>query len=369
MSASALEPAPWSLPRRLLFRFACVYLILYCLPFPLDRLPTSREFFDWPRTAAQYFESMQDLAVAWFGEHLLGVDAAKLKPFMTGSGDTTRAYVTMALHGSIAVLLAGLNAPGVTTVIEPVATRDHTEKMLAGFGVPVTVKIGDDGARHISVTGQQKLTGCDIAVPADPSSAAFAIVAALIVPGSEVHVPGVMMNPTRTGLLDTLLEMGGDIAIENRRLSGGEEIADLTVRHSALKGVAVPAERAASMIDEYPVLAVAAAFAQGDTLMQGVHELRVKESDRLAAVAAGLAANGVAHEEGEDWLRISGSTKGRYGGGTVLTHLDHRIAMSFLVMGLTSGEPVAIDDAAPIATSFPQFIDLMTGLGARFEDG
>lgn len=266
-----------------------------------------------------------------------------------------------------AILLAGLNAPGITTVIEPVATRDHTEKMLEGFGVPVKVETDTDGARRISVTGQQKLTGCDIAVPADPSSAAFAIVAALIVPGSHVHVPGVMMNPTRTGLLDTLLEMGGDIAIENRRLSGGEEIADLTVRHSALKGVTVPAERAASMIDEYPVLAVAAAFAEGDTLMQGVHELRVKESDRLAAVAAGLAANGVAHKEGEDWLKVSGDAKGRYGGGTVLTHLDHRIAMSFLVMGLASDKPVAIDDAAPIATSFPQFVDLMEGLGAHFE--
>lgn len=267
-----------------------------------------------------------------------------------------------------AVLLAGLNAPGVTTVIEPVATRDHTEKMLAGFGVPVTVETDGDGARHISVTGQQELSGCDVAVPADPSSAAFAIVAALIVPGSEVHVPGVMMNPTRTGLIDTLIEMGGNIAVTNRRLSGGEEIADLTVRHSELKGVTVPASRAASMIDEYPVLSVAASFAQGDTLMQGVHELRVKESDRLAAVAAGLAANGVAHEEGADWLKVTGDPDGNFGGGTVATLLDHRIAMSFLVMGLASARLVAIDDATPIATSFPQFVPLMTGLGAAFEE-
>ena len=265
-----------------------------------------------------------------------------------------------------AVLLAGLNAPGITTVIEPVATRDHTEKMLQGFGVPVSVEMDADGARHISVTGQHRLTGCDIAVPADPSSAAFAIVAALIVPGSQVHVPGVMMNPTRTGLIDTLLEMGADIAIANRRLSGGEEIADLTVRFSELKGVTVPAERAASMIDEYPVLAVAAAFAEGETLMQGVHELRVKESDRLAAAAAGLKANGVAHEEGEDWLKVTGDPGGGFGGGTVATLLDHRIAMSFLVMGLASEKPVAIDDAAPIATSFPQFLPLMSGLGAQF---
>jgi 3-phosphoshikimate 1-carboxyvinyltransferase len=177
-----------------------------------------------------------------------------------------------------------------------------------------------------------------------------------------------MMNPTRTGLIATLIEMGGDIAIENRRLSGGEEIADLTVRSSELKGVSVPASRAASMIDEYPVLAVAAAFAEGDTLMAGVHELRVKESDRLAATAAGLTANGVAHEEGSDWLKVTGDPKGNFGGGTVATLLDHRIAMSFLVMGLASEKPVTVDDASPIATSFPQFTDLMAGLGARIDE-
>lgn len=271
-----------------------------------------------------------------------------------------------------AVLLAGLNAPGVTTVVEPVMTRDHTERMLTGFGAEVGIETDRDGARRIAVHGQGRLTGQDVTVPADPSSAAFAMVAALIVPGSQVAIPGVLMNPTRTGLIDTLLEMGGDIAVSNRRLSGGEAIADLVVRSSELKSVRVPGARAAAMIDEYPVLAVAAAFADGDTLMEGIGELRVKESDRLAAVASGLRANGVACEEGADWLKVSGRPDGRghdgpYGGGTVATHLDHRIAMSFLVMGLASPRPVTVDDTAAIATSFPQFVELMRGLGGRLE--
>lgn len=265
-----------------------------------------------------------------------------------------------------AVLLAGLNAPGVTTVVEPIATRDHTEKMLIGFGASLSVETDANGARVISLEGRPDLKAQAVTVPADPSSAAFPIVAALIVPGSDIVVTDVMLNPTRTGLIDTLIEMGGDITVENQRVSGGETIGDIRVRHSTLKGVTVPAERAPSMIDEYPILSIAAAFAEGTTFMQGLDELRVKESDRLSAVAAGLAANGITHEEGHDWLKVTGGGN-RIGGGTVSTHLDHRIAMSFLVLGLASHEPVTIDDQATIATSFPTFTSLMAGLGAPFE--
>ena len=275
-----------------------------------------------------------------------------------------------------AVLLAGLNAPGITTVIEPVMTRDHSEKMLAGFGAAVEIETAADGTRTIRLEGQGRLTGCDIQVPSDPSSAAFPIVAALIVPDSDVTLPNVLMNPTRTGLITTLLEMGGRIEIANERESGGERIADLRVRSSELKGVTVPGERSASMIDEYPVLAVAAAFAEGETVMEDVGELRVKESDRLAAVTAGLKANGVACEEGEDWLKVTGIPGGKGLGGAgsgnippVATHLDHRIAMSFLVMGMAAEKPVMVDDASPIATSFPEFVPLMRKLGAVLEDG
>ncbi|WP_019994581.1 3-phosphoshikimate 1-carboxyvinyltransferase [Aureimonas ureilytica] len=268
-----------------------------------------------------------------------------------------------------AVLLAGLNTPGTTTLIEPIPTRDHTERMLQGFGARLEVETDRAGGRTIRLQGQGELTGvADFVVPGDPSSAAFLVVAALVVPGSDVVIENALMNPTRTGLIETLREMGGAIEAVNPRLSGGEEVADLHVKHSALRGVAVPPERAPSMIDEYPVLAVAAAFAEGDTLMQGLEELRVKESDRLAAVAAGLAANGVAHEEGEDWLRVSGRPDGSgIGGGTVETHLDHRIAMSFLVMGLASEKPVAVDDARMIATSFPDFEALVARLGGALD--
>ena len=267
-----------------------------------------------------------------------------------------------------AVLLAGLNAAGVTTVTEKVMTRDHTEKMLTGFGANLEVETDADGTRHIRIEGQGKLTGQDILVPADPSSAAFPIVAALIVPGSDITVTGVLMNPARTGLITTLIEMGGNIEIMNERLSGGEEIADLRVRSSQLKGVTVPGERSASMIDEYPVLSVAASFATGETIMEDLAELRVKESDRLAAVARGLEANGVDCEEGSDWLKVRGRPDGKgLGGGTVETHLDHRIAMSFLVMGMASEKPVTVDDISAIATSFPEFIGLMTSLGALFD--
>lgn len=268
-----------------------------------------------------------------------------------------------------AVLLAGLNAPGITTVIEPVMTRDHTERMLEGFGASIEIDTGADGVRRIRLEGQGTLRGvADFVVPGDPSSAAFPIVAACIVEGSDVVIENVLMNPTRTGLVATLLEMGASIETLNPRASGGEAVADLRVRHAPLRGVTVPAERAPSMVDEYPALAVAAAFAEGATLMRGLEELRVKESDRLAAVAAGLAANGIAHEAGEDWLRVEGRPDGRgLGGGTVATHLDHRIAMSFLVLGLATEKPVTVDDATMIATSFPQFVDLMEALGADLE--
>lgn len=268
-----------------------------------------------------------------------------------------------------AVLLAGLNAPGMTTVIEPVATRDHTEKMLLGFGASLEVTTDAEGARHIALEGQGPLRAAgELTVPGDPSSAAFPLVATLITPGSEVVIENVLMNPTRTGLIDTLLEMGASIEIVNRRSEGGEDVADLHVRHSQLKGVTVPPDRAPSMIDEYPVLAIAAAFAEGTTLMQGLDELRVKESDRLSAVAKGLEANGISHVEGHDSLSVTGTSDGRgLGGGRVTTHLDHRIAMSFLVLGMASETPVSIDDARMIATSFPEFETMMTDLGAVFE--
>lgn len=263
------------------------------------------------------------------------------------------------------ILLAGLVIPGETVVIEPIMTRDHTEKMLDGFGADISIDTDADGVRTIRVKGLPDLKGQKLIVPGDPSSAAFPLVAALIVPGSEVVIENVLMNPTRTGLIDTLIEMGGDITIENRRVSGGEDIANLRVKHSKLKGVRVPEHRAPSMIDEYPVLAIAAAYAEGRTEMPGIDELRVKESDRLAAVARGLEANGVACEEGHDFLFVEG--KGHVpGGGTVATHLDHRIAMSFLVMGMASEKPVTVDDDRMIATSFPSFMGDFIRLGAGF---
>ena len=267
-----------------------------------------------------------------------------------------------------AVLLAGLNTPGITTVIEPVMTRDHTEKMLVGFGADLEVETDARGVRYIHLEGQGELNGQVITVPGDPSSAAFPIVAALIVEGSDVTIENVLLNPTRTGLITTLLEMGADISFQNNRKTGGEDVADIRVRSSRLKGVRVPKERAPSMIDEYPVLAIAGAFAEGHTVMEGIEELRVKESDRLAAVANGLKINGVECEEGQDFLVVSGQPSGKnIGGGTVTTHLDHRIAMSFLVLGLRSEKPVTIDDKRMIATSFPEFMDMMTNLGAKIE--
>jgi 3-phosphoshikimate 1-carboxyvinyltransferase len=262
-----------------------------------------------------------------------------------------------------AVLLAGLAAPGTTTVIEKEATRDHTEKMLKHFGASIRVSHVGEHGRRITLEGQPELEAAPVVVPADPSSAAFPLVAALIVPGSELVLEGVMTNPLRAGLLTTLREMGASIEVVEQRNEGGEDVADLRVRAGAMRGVDVPAERAPTMIDEYPILAVAAAFAEGTTRMRGLKELRVKESDRLEATAALLRGNGVAAEiEGDDLL-VHG--KGRApGGGVVATHMDHRIAMSALVMGTAAEQPVSVDDAAFIATSFPGFADMMRRLGA-----
>jgi 3-phosphoshikimate 1-carboxyvinyltransferase len=264
-----------------------------------------------------------------------------------------------------AVLLAGLGAPGATTVVEKEATRDHTERMLRHFGADVSVEVIGDG-RRITLKGQPELTPADVMVPADPSSAAFALVAALIVPGSEVVLEGVMTNPLRAGLLTTLTEMGASIDVLASKTDGGEEVADLRVRFSTLKGVEVPAPRAPTMIDEYPILAVAAACAEGTTIMRGLKELRVKESDRLTATADMLRVNGVEAEISGDDLIVHGRGRAR-GGGTVATHMDHRIAMSALVMGLATDKPVQADDTAFIATSFPTFVPMMRGLGARLD--
>jgi 3-phosphoshikimate 1-carboxyvinyltransferase len=264
-----------------------------------------------------------------------------------------------------ALLLAALNAQGTTRITQTTLTRDHTEKMLAAFGAKIEVAQNADGSETITLQGPAKLRSCVVEVPRDPSSAAFPLVSALIVPGSEIELPAILLNPRRTGLIRTLLEMGAKIEIRNKRVSGGEEIGDLLVRYSELKGVEVPAERAPSMIDEYPILAVAASFAKGKTAMRGLEELRVKESDRLEAVARGLAANGVQYEiEGDDLIVEGGSVPG---GGTVTTHMDHRIAMSFLTMGLASEKPVTVDDVTMIATSFPEYQDLMRALGAIME--
>ncbi len=263
-----------------------------------------------------------------------------------------------------AVLLAGLNAPGETVVIEKEATRDHTEKMLSHFGADIQVEPQGTHGRRIILKGQPELAPAPIVVPADPSSAAFPLVGALITPGSDLIIEGVMTNPLRIGLITTLREMGGDIAMLDVR-NEGEEIADLRVRASGLRGVEVPADRAPSMIDEYPILAVAAAFAEGTTRMRGLTELRVKESDRLMATANMLRVNGVEVEiEGDD-LIVHGNGRAS-GGGMVATHMDHRIAMSALVLGLAAEKPVQIDDTAFIATSFPTFVPMMRGLGADF---
>ena len=304
-----------------------------------------------------------------FGTRFETTDGGRMPLTMHGAANPVPVEYRLPMASAqvkSAVLLAGLNAPGSTSVIEPEPTRDHTERMLAGFGADIVINHDSDGARIITVKGHKELRAQTISVPGDPSSAAFLIVAALITQNSDITIRNVLLNETRTGLIETLKEMGADITIQNERISGGEPVGDVTARSCPLTGVSVPAARAPSMIDEYPILAVAASFASGKTRMEGLHELRVKESDRLAAVSAGLLANGVLHETGEDWLEVTGGKVA--GGGTVITHLDHRIAMSFLVMGMASDKPVTVDDGNVMATSFPGFVSMMKSLGADFED-
>jgi 3-phosphoshikimate 1-carboxyvinyltransferase len=303
--------------------------------------------------------------VALMGAHVTAAaDGGRLPITIAGARDPMPIlYRTPVPSAQIksAVLLAGLAAPGTTTVIEAEASRDHTELMLRHFGAEVQSEPEGSHGRRISLAGQPELVPSTVAVPADPSSAAFPMVAALIVPGSDVFLPDVMTNPLRTGLITTLREMGATITAEDAR-NDGEAMAGFRVRHSALRGVEVPAERAPAMIDEYPILAVAAASAEGTTVMRGLKELRVKESDRLAATADMLRVNGIEAEISGDDLAVHGRGRAA-GGGLVATHMDHRIAMSALVLGLAAERPVRVDDAAFIGTSFPGFADLMRGLG------
>lgn len=307
--------------------------------------------------------------LALFGTQTVGRDGGRLPMTLVGAADPVPVrYVVPVPSAQVksAVLLAGLNAPGQTVVIEKEATRDHTERMLTGFGADLTVEDTDEG-HVITLTGQPELKPQDIIVPRDPSSAAFPVCAAIITPGSDVLVPNIGLNPTRAGLFTTLQEMGADLTYENMREEGGEPVADLRAKYSPdLKGIAVPPARAASMIDEYPVLSVVAAFAHGVTDMQGVKELRVKESDRIDAMAKGLRAAGVTVDEGDDWWTVTGLGQGNVPGGvTVASVLDHRIAMAFMVMGMASQKPMTVDDGGPIATSFPIFEPLMASLGAQ----
>jgi 3-phosphoshikimate 1-carboxyvinyltransferase len=302
------------------------------------------------------------------GARFLGRAGGRLPLTLQGGGLAGIRYTLPMASAQVksAVLLAGLNATGAVEVREPEPTRDHTERMLRAFGVQVDVEDAPD-ARVIRIAPGQRLAGTRIRVPGDPSSAAFPIVAALIAPGSAVTVEGVLLNPLRAGLFETLREMGADLTLTNLRDEGGEPVGDLVARHSKLRGVVVPAERAPSMIDEYPILAVAAAFAEGPTVMNGIGEMRVKESDRIALMAAGLAACGVGVEEGPESLTVTGSNRVR-GGGQVTTHGDHRIAMSHLILGLAAQAPVCVDEPGMIATSFPGFVELMCGLGARIAE-
>lgn len=307
--------------------------------------------------------------LALFGTQAVGRSGGRLPMTVVGATDPVPVrYETPVPSAQVksAVLLAGLNVPGQTVVIEKEATRDHTERMLAGFGAQITSEDTDAG-RVITLTGQPELVPQTITVPRDPSSAAFPVCAALITEGSDVLVPNIGLNPTRAGLFETLRDMGANLTYENMREEGGEPMADLRARFSPdMKGIEVPPERAASMIDEYPVLSAVAANASGATVMRGVKELRVKESDRIDAMATGLRANGVEVEEGDDWWIVHGRGMGNVtGGAECQSHLDHRIAMSFLVLGMSTKEPVRVDDAGPIATSFPIFEDLMATLGAR----
>lgn len=306
--------------------------------------------------------------LALFGAQSVGRTGGRLPMTIVGAQNPVPVrYVVPVPSAQVksAVLLAGLNAPGQTVVIEKEATRDHTERMLAGFGADITVEDTNEG-RVITLTGQPELQPQTIVVPRDPSSAAFPVCAALITEGSDVLVPNIGLNPTRAGLFTTLREMGADLTYENERVEGGEPVADLRARYSPnMQGIEVPPERAASMIDEYPILSVVAANATGETVMRGVKELRVKESDRIDAMARGLRANGVEVEEGEDWWIVHGRGMGGVTGGAICeTFLDHRIAMSFVILGFAAQNPVQVNDGAPITTSFPIFEGLMRDLGA-----
>jgi 3-phosphoshikimate 1-carboxyvinyltransferase len=306
-----------------------------------------------------------------FGTRFLTREGARLPLAVSGADNPVpieyRLPVASAQVKS-AVLLAGLNTAGSTTVVEPQPTRDHTERMLRHFGAEVSISPAEGGGRRITVTGFPELAAAPIIVPGDPSSAAFPLIAALIVPGSEVIVEGVGINPLRSGFLECLREMGADVVVLNRRQEGGEPVGDIRVRAGILSGAEIPAERAPRMIDEYPILAVAAAYARGRTVMRGLAELRVKESDRLLAIAAGLDGCGVHVAVDGDDLLVEGDGSPPRGGALIETRLDHRIAMAFLVLGLGARHPVRIDDAAPIATSFPGFIGLMTRFGATIEE-
>lgn len=308
-----------------------------------------------------------------FGARAYGRQGGRLPMTIVGAANPVPVRYALPVASAqvkSAVLLAGLNAPGETVVIEKEPTRDHSERMLVGFGAQLSVEKTTEG-HVITLTGQPELRPQTVAVPRDPSSAAFPVCAALIVDGSDILVPGVSQNLTRNGLYLTLVEMGAEIDFQNPREEGGEPVADLRVRFSGnMKGIEVPPDRAPSMIDEYPVLSVVAAYSQGKTVMRGVKELRVKESDRIDAMARGLEACGVRVEEDEDTLIVHGMGPGGVpGGATCATHIDHRIAMSFLVCGLASKAPVAVDDGSPIQTSFPVFEGLMRGLGAEIERG
>ncbi len=308
--------------------------------------------------------------LAKFGAVAHGRSGGRLPMTLVGAANPVPVrYATPVPSAQVksAVLLAGLNAPGETVVVEREATRDHSERMLAGFGAEIATRDTPEG-REITLVGRPELAPQTIAVPRDPSSAAFPVCAALIVPGSDVLVPNIGLNPTRAGLFETLREMGADLAYENPREEGGEPVADLRARFSPdMKGIEVPPARATSMIDEYPILSVVAAHAEGTTVMRGVAELRVKECDRIDAMAAGLRDCGVTVRDGADWWEVDGRGPGGMpGGATVAVHLDHRIAMSFLCAGLAARAPITVDDAGPIATSFPVFRDLMDALGATF---
>ncbi len=306
-----------------------------------------------------------------FGAKTFSRRDGKLPITVVGSGSPIPiTYQTPVASAQIksAILFAGLNSPGTTTVIEKEKTRDHTERMLKGFGANITSEQTSEG-NIIKLEGYPELKAQEIRVPRDPSSAAFPVCAALITEGSDIIVPNIGLNPTRSGLFDTLKEMNANITFENRSSQGGEPVADIRAKFSPdMRGIDVPPERAASMIDEYPILSVVAAFAKGKTVMRDVHELRVKESDRIDAMAKGLKSNGLKIEEGEDWWSVEGrEIDGVVGGGLCETFLDHRIAMSFLIMGMASQRAITIDDGSPITTSFPSFENLMAQIGANFQ--